>query len=130
MSGADWVKAVKPDAASEWDEDQGTWKLGNEERGDGLHVVALDCGAKSNILRHLAERGVKVTVLPPETPAPGITKPNPGGLFVSNGPGYPAAVDYTIRSLKETIGKVPTFGICLGHQLLAPPMGAKTPKPK
>jgi carbamoyl-phosphate synthase small subunit len=55
----------------------GHWKLGNEERGDGLHVIALDCGAKSNILRHLAERGVKVTVLPPETPAADIPEAQP-----------------------------------------------------
>src|SRR5438874_8807391 len=64
MLGADWVKAVKPAHSYAWDEDQGVWRLGNVERGDGLHVVALDCGAKSNILRNLVERGVKVTVLP------------------------------------------------------------------
>jgi carbamoyl-phosphate synthase small subunit len=131
MSGSDWVKSVKPDEAYDWDEDQGVWKhAGGVERGDGLHVVALDCGAKSNILRHLAERGVKVTVLPPETPADEILKHRPDGLFVSNGPGDPAAVEYTIKSLKDAIGKVPTFGICLGHQLLGLAMGATTYKLK
>ena len=130
MAGADWVQAVKPDGPYDWDQDQGDWALGKVERGDGLHVVALDCGAKHNILRHLTERGVKVTVLPPETPAAEILKLRPDGLFVSNGPGDPAAVEYTIRSLKETIGKVPTFGICLGHQLLGLAMGATTYKLK
>jgi len=131
MSGADLVCEVRPTHSYAWEEDQGTWALpGAVERGDGLHVVALDCGAKHNILRHLTERGVKVTVLPPETPAEEILKHNPDGLFVSNGPGDPAAVDYTIASLKQAAGKVPTFGICLGHQLLGLALGAKTYKLK
>jgi carbamoyl-phosphate synthase small subunit len=130
MSGSDFVREVKPDSPYEWDQDQGDWALGKVERGDGLHVVALDCGAKQNILRHLSERGVKVTVLPPETPAEEILKHRPDGLFVSNGPGDPAAVDYAIKSVRETLNKVPTFGICLGHQLLGLAIGAKTFKLK
>ena len=131
MAGADWVKAVKPAGESTWDEDQGVWKLaGDVNRGDGLHVVALDCGAKSNILRHLAERGVRVTVLPPDTTAEQILKHNPDGLFVSNGPGDPAALDYAVKPLRAALGKVPIFGICLGHQLLARAVGAETFKLK
>ncbi len=130
MLGADWVQAVKPERGYGWDEDQGDWSLGNVERGDGLHVVALDCGAKHNILRNLSERGVKVTVLPPDTPAEEILKHNPDGLFVSNGPGDPAALDYAVKPLLGTIGKVPIFGICLGHQLLGRALGATTYKLK
>src|SRR5256886_9444838 len=117
MVGADWVKAVKPKTSYNWDEDQGDWKLGKVERGDGLHVVALDCGAKHNILRNLSERGVKVTVLPPETSSAEILKHNPDGLFVSHGPGDPAVLAYPAKPLQDTLGRLPIFAICLGHQL-------------
>jgi carbamoyl-phosphate synthase small subunit len=121
---------VKPSEASEWTQDQGEWGLGKVERGDGLHVVALDCGAKDNILRNFAERGVRVTVLPPETSTEEILKHNPDGLFVSNGPGDPAVLDYAVKPLQGAMGKVPIFGICLGHQLLSRAIGAETYKLK
>jgi carbamoyl-phosphate synthase small subunit len=130
MAGADWVKAVKPPTQYAWEEDQGDWRLGKVERGDGLHVVAIDCGAKSNILRHLVERGVKVTVLPPDTTAEEIMRHRPDGLFISNGPGDPAALDYAVKPIKDVLEKLPTFGICLGHQLLGRAIGATTYKLK
>ncbi len=130
MAGADWVQAVKPAKQYQWDQDQADWKLGPVERGDGLHVVALDCGAKHNILRHLSERGVKVTVLPPDVSGEEILKHKPDGLFVSNGPGDPAVLDYAVKPLQGVLGKVPIFGICLGHQLLSRAVGATTFKLK
>jgi carbamoyl-phosphate synthase small subunit len=130
MEGADWVKAVMPECSSTWSEDLGEWHPGNVERGDGLHVVALDCGAKSNILRNLAQRGVKITVLPGNTSTEEILKHRPDGLFVSNGPGDPAVLEYAIKPLRGALGKVPIFGICLGHQLLSQAIGAKTYKLK
>jgi carbamoyl-phosphate synthase small subunit len=131
MEGADWVQAVKPREPYAWDQDQGDWRLGAVERGDGLHVVALDCGAKSNILRHLAERGVKITVLPPDTTVEEILRHNPDGVFISNGPGDPAVLDYAVRPIQGVLQKrLPTFGICLGHQLLGRAIGARTFKLK
>ncbi|HZL37157.1 MAG TPA: glutamine-hydrolyzing carbamoyl-phosphate synthase small subunit [Tepidisphaeraceae bacterium] len=130
MMGADWVQAVKPACAYEWDQDQGDWMFGPVERGDGLHVVALDCGAKHNILRHLTQRGVKVTVLPPDSSTEEILKHRPDGLFVSNGPGDPAVLDYAMKPIQGALGKVPIFGICLGHQLLGRAIGATTYKLK
>jgi carbamoyl-phosphate synthase small subunit len=130
MAGADWVQAVKPDGPYDWDQDQGDWRLGKVERGDGLHVVALDCGAKHNILRHLTERGIKVTVLPPDTTAEEIMKHRPDGLFVSNGPGDPAALDYAVKPIQDVLERLPIFGICLGHQLLGRAIGATTYKLK
>ena len=131
MAGADWVQAVKPEKPYGWDTNRGAWTAGKPLDGRGLRVVALDCGAKRNILRHFADRGVEVTVLPPDTPAAEILKLNPDGLFISNGPGDPAALDYVVNPVREIIGKnVPTFGICLGHQLLARAIGADTFKLK
>ncbi len=130
MAGADWVQAVKPDGPYIWSEGQGKWALGRNESGEGLHVVALDCGAKQNILRHFVERGIRVTVLPPGAPAAEILRHKPDGVFVSNGPGDPAALDYAVEPLKELIGQTPIFGICLGHQLLGRALGASTFKLK
>ncbi len=130
MEGADWVRAVKCEREYDWDEDQGLWALGTVERGEGLHVVALDCGAKHNILRHLRQRGVKVTVLPPDSSADEITRHRPDGLFISNGPGDPAVLDYAVEPIRQLLDKIPTFGICLGHQLLGRAIGAKTYKLK
>jgi carbamoyl-phosphate synthase small subunit len=130
MKGADWVKAVKPAEGYAWDKDQGEWRLGEVERGDGLHIVALDCGAKQNILRSLCERGLKLTVLPPDVSSEEILRHRPDGLFVSNGPGDPAALDYAVRPLKGVLEKLPIFGICLGHQLLSRALGAETFKLK
>jgi carbamoyl-phosphate synthase small subunit len=130
MAGADWVQAVKPAGEYGWSEDQEEWGLGRVERGDGLHVVALDCGAKSNILRHLAERGIRVTVLPPDVTAEEIRRHNPDGLFVSNGPGDPAVLDYAVRPIQGVLNELPIFGICLGHQLLGRAIGAQTYKLK
>lgn len=130
MIGADWVQAVMPHSQYAWEEDHGDWKQGDVHRGDGLHVVALDCGAKQNILRHLCERGLKVTVMPPDSSAEEIMKHRPDGLFVSNGPGDPAALDYAVEPIKALIEKLPIFGICLGHQLLGRALGAETYKLK
>jgi carbamoyl-phosphate synthase small subunit len=95
-----------------------------------FHVVAMDFGAKRNILRCLVDAGCRVTGVPASTTASEILALSPDGVFLSNGPGDPAAVDYAVRTIRELVGKKPIFGICLGHQLLGLALGARTYKLK
>ena len=101
-----------------------------EGRERVYHVVAIDFGIKRNILRRLAARGCRVTVVPATTTAEEALALNPDGIFLSNGPGDPAAVTYAIETIKKLLGKKPIFGICLGHQLLGLALGGTTYKLK
>lgn len=114
--------------AGEWDLDTNTASTPEEQK---YHVVAYDFGVKYNILRMLASRGCKVTVVPAKTPAKDVLAMNPDGVFLSNGPGDPEPCDYAITAIKEILETtLPVFGICLGHQLLALACGAQTMKMK
>ncbi len=122
MSGLDLAKVVTTKTQ---------YRFSQNGRADfKFNVVAYDFGIKTNILRKLYERGCDVTVVPADFPADEILKINPDGIFLSNGPGDPAAVSYGIENIKKLIGKKPIFGICLGHQVLALAAGAKTFKMK
>ncbi|GMU24506.1 MAG: carbamoyl-phosphate synthase small chain [Phycisphaerae bacterium] len=131
LVGQDMVQLVAPRKPFEWAEGFASPFAMQHRGGDcRFHVVAMDCGMKHNILRNLVEAGCKVTVVPPITPAEAILEHKPDGVFVSNGPGDPEPVNYAIQSLRGLVGKTPIFGICLGHQLLALSLGAKTYKLK
>ena len=132
MAGLDLARVVSSEHAYEWTQTE--WKLGS---GYGIqitprfHVVAYDFGVKKNILRMIAERGARITVVPAQTPAADVLKLKPDGIFLANGPGDPQPCDYAIAAARELIETgIPTFGICLGHQIMALASGAKTFKMK
>jgi carbamoyl-phosphate synthase small subunit len=129
MSGLDLVKVVTPKQPFAWTEGRGVWGTA-PARPPRHHVVAIDYGIKRNILRCLVDSGCRVTVVPATMSAAEILSQKPDGIFLSNGPGDPAAVTYASATVKELLGKKPIFGICLGHQLLALALGAKTYKLK
>jgi len=135
MEGTDLVPVVSAKKIYQWR--QRTWKPGigfkdltPEEERTRPHIVAIDFGIKYNILRLLIEHGFRVTVVPCKTPAAEIMALKPDGIFLSNGPGDPATVRYGIKTINELLGKVPMFGICLGHQLLGHAVGVPTFKLK
>ena len=132
LQGMDLAKEVSVRERYAWTE--GSLDLDRDEfaRVDAkYHVVAYDFGVKRNILRMLAERGCRVTVVPAQTPAAQVLAENPDGVFLSNGPGDPAPCDYAIAAIREIVAtKTPVFGICLGHQLLGLAAGAQTRKMK
>jgi len=137
MEGLDLVARVSPKVAFEFKESRGEWGVtaldprdGSAGSGRNFHVVAYDYGAKRNILRCLVDSGFKVTVVPANTTAEAALALNPDGIFLSNGPGDPAALPYAVESVRGLLGKKPIFGICLGHQLLARALGASTYKLK
>jgi carbamoyl-phosphate synthase small subunit len=129
MNGLDLVRFVAPKVPYAWIEGRGDWATG-PSRAPELHVVVLDYGIKRNILRCLFDSGCRLTVLPALATTAEVLALRPDGVFLSNGPGDPAAVPYAVETIRGLLGKAPIFGICLGHQLLARALGAKTYKLK
>ncbi len=136
LVGRDLVREVVPTEAKTWDEPLSKWTIlesGTEtsRQGDNRpHVVAIDYGMKWNIARHLHDQGCRVTVVPGTFSAAQVLELQPDGLFLSNGPGDPEPLEYAIGTIRGLLGKVPVFGICLGHQLLSLACGAETFKLK
>ncbi|MGJ8693988.1 MAG: glutamine-hydrolyzing carbamoyl-phosphate synthase small subunit [Thalassotalea sp.] len=132
LKGMDLAKVVSTKEQYQWNE--GSWELGKgfvTPSEKPFHVVAYDFGAKRNILRMLADRGCKLTVVPAQTSAADVLAMQPDGVFLSNGPGDPEPCTYAIDAIKEILTtEIPVFGICLGHQLLGLASGAKTVKMK
>jgi carbamoyl-phosphate synthase small subunit len=137
MNGLDLARVVSTKQAYEWTETE--WRLVNLEGKPGyglqitpkFHVVAYDFGVKKNILRMMAERGARITVVPAQTPAADVLKLKPDGIFLANGPGDPEPCDYAVEAVRELVETgTPTFGICLGHQIMALASGARTFKMK
>ncbi|MBK7581873.1 MAG: glutamine-hydrolyzing carbamoyl-phosphate synthase small subunit [Myxococcales bacterium] len=133
MEGLDLAARVTPKTRYEFSEGRGAWSVGQlgGAAGDTTpHVVAVDFGAKKNILRCLVDSGFRVTAVPASSTAAEILALSPDGIFLSSGPGDPAAVTYAVKSIRDLLGKKPIFGICLGHQLLALALGGRTYKLK
>ena len=132
MNGLDLAKVVSERVPYEWTQTEWALEGGYGTQTDPkFHVVAYDFGVKLNILRMLASRGCRVTVVPAQTPAAEVLRLRPDGIFLSNGPGDPQSCDYAIAATRELIDSgTPVFGICLGHQLMALASGAKTFKMK
>ncbi len=131
LVGRDIVKDVTTKKAYAWNQVSVDVLTGEAQRQpQTFKVVAIDFGIKQNILRRLTSNGCKVTVVPAKTRAADILKRKPDGVFLSNGPGDPAAVTYGVETVKKLLGKVPMFGICLGHQILSLALGGETYKLK
>ena len=132
LAGMDLAQVVSAKESYAWSE--GEWKLGEgftRPKFSTFHVVAYDFGVKRNILRMLASRGCKITVVPARTSAAEVLALNPDGIFLSNGPGDPEPCDYAVAAIREFLERrLPTFGICLGHQLMGLAAGGKTLKMK
>ena len=133
MEGSDWVREVTTDKKYIWKANGGSAGVrvaGHEPRETRYKVAAIDCGIKYNILRILTGLGCEVHVFPAKATAAEIEAINPDGIFLSNGPGDPAAIPYVVETVKHFFGQVPVFGICLGHQILGLALGGKTYKLK
>lgn len=140
MAGADLVKEVTTSESYHWSEESRKWTVPNVMTGQTSHyydlpeakyrIVAYDFGIKRNILRQLRQVGLEVEVVPATTPAEEVLARDPDGVFLSNGPGDPAPLDYVHREVQKLIGKTPLFGICLGNQIITHAYGGKTFKLK